>query len=76
MVQYVRGENMPRQKSGDFDQNKYVAGYLKNNIKLVHVSLNRTKPEDMRILEWLQKQPEGASGYLKRLILKDMGNGG
>ena len=70
------GDVMPRQKSGEFDQNKYVAGYLKNNIKLVHISLNKTKEEDRRILEWLQNRPEGASGYLKKLILKDMGSGG
>ena len=72
----IGGGEMPKQKSGEFDSNKYVAGYLKQNIKLVHISLNRTKEPDQKILEWLQKQPEGASGYLKRLILQDMNKGG
>ena len=63
---------MPNQKSGNFDQGAYVAGYMREKIKLVKVSLNRTKPEDIQIMEWLDNRPEGASGYIKRLIREDM----
>lgn len=63
---------MPRQKSGEFDQNKYVADYMREKIKQVKVSLNKTKQDDIDIIEWLDRQPEGASGYIKRLIREDM----
>lgn len=66
---------MPKAK-GDFDQGKYVVDYMKENIKQVRVSLNRTKDEDNEIIHWLESQPEGASGYIKRLIRNDMNNGG
>ena len=49
--------------------------YIKANIKLVHVSLNRKKPEDMEMLMWLESQDESASSYIKRLIKQDMNRG-
>ena len=49
--------------------------YIKANIKLVHVSLNRKKPEDMEMLMWLESQDESASSYIKRLIRQDMNRG-
>ena len=63
---------LPRKKSGDFDSNKYVVQYMKENIVHVKVSLNKSKPDDVKMMEWIKEQPEGASGYLKRLIRKDM----
>lgn len=63
---------MPKQKSGNFDQGKYVAGYMRENIKQVKVSLNKNKPEDMKLYEWLRTRPQGASGYLKELARADM----
>lgn len=46
--------------------------YLKENIKLVNFSLNRRKPEDMEMLEWLNSREEGISAYVKSLIRRDM----
>ncbi len=63
---------MPRQKSGGFDQGKYVAGYIKENIKVIKLSLNKTKPEDQEIIDWIESQEEAASPYLKRLVKADM----
>ena len=63
---------MPRQKSGNFDQTKYIVEYIHDNIKHIKVSLNKTKPDDMQMIAWIAQQPEGASGYIKRLIKEDM----
>ena len=63
---------MPRKKSGNFDQGKYVVGYIHDHIKHIKVSLNKTKPDDMQMIAWIAQQPEGASGYIKRLIWEDM----
>jgi hypothetical protein len=65
---------MPRKKSGNFDQSKYIVGYIHDNIKHIKVSLNKTKPDDMQMIAWIAQQPEGASGYIKRLIRDDMEN--
>jgi len=62
---------MPKLRSGEFDQYQYEQNYIKKNIKLVHMSLNRTKEEDMQILDWLS-QKDSISAYLKSLIRKDM----
>ena len=63
---------MPRPKSGNFDPKKYVTEYLKENIQQIRVSLNKSKEEDMKMMKWIKEQPEGASGYIKKLIKKDM----
>lgn len=65
---------MPRKKSGNFNQSKYIVGYIHDNIKHIKVSLNKTKVDDMRMIAWIAQQPEGASGYIKRLIREDMEN--
>lgn len=65
---------MPRKKSGNFDQSKYIVGYIHDHIKHIKVSLNKTKPDDMQMIAWIAQQPEGASGYIKRLIREDMEN--
>lgn len=66
---------MPRKKSGNFDQGKYIVGYIHDHIKHIKVSLNKTKPDDMQMIAWIAQQPEGASGYIKRLIREDMNRG-
>ena len=63
---------MPRKKSGLFDQSKYIQQYIHDNVKHIKVSLNKNKPEDMQIIAWIAQQPEGASGYIKRLIREDI----
>lgn len=63
---------MPRPKSGNFDSNKYVTEYMKENIRHIKVSLNKSKPDDVKVINWIESQPEGASGYIKRLVREDM----
>ena len=64
---------MTKQKSGTFDQRKYVREYLQENIIYRKINFNAKKPEDMVIKEWLDAQKEeGISNYLKRLIRADM----
>ncbi len=57
-----------------FNQKQYEHDqkYLKENIKLVNFSLNRRKPEDMEMLEWLNSREEGIGAYVKALIRRDM----
>lgn len=66
---------MPRAKSGSFDQGKYIVQYMKENIKHVKVSLNKNKPEDAVLIEWLNNRAEGASAYIKDLIRADIERG-
>lgn len=63
---------MPRKKSGEFDQRKYVNEYIKARIIYRRMNFNIGKPEDMTMLEWIDSQPEGVSNYLKRLVLQDI----
>ena len=63
---------MPRVKSGSFDQGKYIVQYMNENIKHVKVSLNKNKPEDAVLIEWLNSRAEGASAYIKNLIRADI----
>ena len=57
-----------------YSQKQYIRDqkYLKENIKLVNFSLNRRKPEDMEMLEWLNSREEGIGAYVKSLIRRDM----
>lgn len=63
---------MPRKKSGLFDQREYTVRYNRENVTRKMITFNKNKPEDMAILEWLEKQPEGMVAYVKRLISEDM----
>ena len=53
-------------------QYEHDQAYIKANIKFVNISLNQRKEEDMQMLEWLNKRPEGKGAYIKRLIREDM----
>ena len=72
MLYSRRGDIMPRQKSGNFDQKQYVNDYIKTKIVYRRMNFNNSKPEDMQMVEWIDAQPEGVSNYLKRLVLEDM----
>lgn len=63
---------MPRKKSGLFDQREYVNRYHRETIARKNVTFNRGKPDDMALMEWAEKQPEGFVAYVKRLIREDM----
>ena len=45
---------------------------MKENIKHVKISMNKTKAEDRELIDWLDSQPGGASGYMKDLIRADI----
>lgn len=62
---------MPRKKSGLFDQREYVNKYHRETIARKNVTFNRGKPEDMALMEWAEKQPEGFVAYVKELIRAD-----
>lgn len=64
---------MPRKKSGTFDQDKYVRSYIHENRITKSLTFNKKNDDDMKLLEWLDKQPTSFNQYIKALILKDMG---
>lgn len=64
---------MPRKPSGLFDQAEYVKRYHREQVIGKKVTFNRNNPDDMALLQWLESQPEGMVGYMKRLIREDMG---
>lgn len=55
-----------------FDKAAYDLQYLKQNVAIKNISFNRTKPEDMELLEWLSQQKPSANQYMKALIRADM----
>ena len=63
---------MPRKKSGEFDQNKYVNDYISKNYKWVSLGFNQKVPEDVEIYEWLKQFKKTKAPYIKALIRKDM----
>lgn len=67
---------MPRKKSGEFNQNKYVNGYISENYKWVSLGFNQKVKEDVEIYEWLKQFNRGKAPYIKSLIRKDMEKGG
>lgn len=61
---------MPRKASGNFDQNRYIQEYMKENVTVKKVVFN--KREEQELLEWANAIPGGFSAYIKRLIREDM----
>lgn len=55
-----------------FDKKSYDAEYYKKNIFCKRLPFNRSNPEDMAILDFLERQQPNATQYLKELIRKDM----
>ena len=60
------------EKPEDFNQKAYVRGYIRENIVYKKLNFNRNNGADVKMVEWLDAQPEGISNYLKRLIGDDM----
>lgn len=71
MLYCRRGDNMPRQKSGNFDQNKYVGKYHHENVTYRRMNLSLIKQEDKVIAAWIDQQGN-ASKYIRSLIEADM----
>lgn len=63
---------MPRQKSGEFDQKEYSKEYQRQFIKFRKMNFNIQNRDDSAMVDWIDSQPEGTSGYLKRLVKADM----
>lgn len=72
MVYSCRGDNMPKQNGGNFDQKQYMKDYYKEHVKWRKVSFNDTVPEDVVLREWIDGQQESTSAYIKRLVRQDM----
>lgn len=62
---------MPRKPSGDFDQQKYVMDYYRQNITRKVLNFNSQSELDSVLLKWLNSK-ENYSQYIKELILEDM----
>ena len=56
-----------------FQKAQYDIEYAKKNIRRKFIPFNLTKPEDQRLIAWLDSQ-ENVSAYIKDLIRKDMEN--
>ncbi len=59
---------MPRKKSGEFDQYKYINNFSKENYRRVTILVPKS---DTDMLEHLDNQPS-KSAYILDLIKKDM----
>lgn len=55
-----------------WDKKSYDAEYYKKNIFCKRLPFNRSIPEDMELLDFLERQQPNATQYLKQLIRKDM----
>jgi len=71
MVSGRRMIRMPqRERKYGYDQD-----YLKQNIVQVGITFNRRKPDDMKLIDWLNSRTESRVAYVKRLIREDMERG-
>lgn len=53
-----------------FDKSKYDQQYMREHVVRKFLSFNKGNPEDAKLLEWLQQQPNMAQ-YVKELIRAD-----
>ena len=68
MLYCRRGDNMPRQKSGNFDQGQYINDYIQKKILYRRMNFNLQRHEDKTMAAWLDMQDKGVSNYLKDLV--------
>lgn len=50
--------------------------YLKENTSKISLVFNRRNADDDALLGWIRSRPEGATKYIKALILKDKKSAG
>lgn len=55
----------------DFDKKAYDIEYNRKNVFTKRVPFNRANPEDARMLEFLEREPNFTQ-YVKGLIYRDM----
>lgn len=72
MLYCCRGDNMPRQKSGNFDQGQYINEYIQQKILYRRMNFNLQRRADKKMVAWIDMQEEGVSNYLKSLVEYDM----
>ena len=58
---------MPRQKSGEFDQNKYVAKYHHEKVIYRRMNFSLLKQEDKVMAAWIDQQGN-VSKFLRGLV--------
>lgn len=63
---------MPKLRSGNFDQDRYVREYQKQFRITKLLTFNRKNEDDMKMLQWIEGQAESFVQYVKRLIRQDM----
>lgn len=69
----MKGEYaMPRSEASKKQQAEYSVQYMKTNVTQCRLNINKKMPEDLKILDWINSQPEGTSPYLRRLVQEDM----
>ena len=51
---------------------QYNQAYAKKFFKTKLIQFNTNIPEDIAMLDWIKKQPEGGNAYIKRLIKEDI----
>ena len=54
-----------------FNKGAYDKQYAKEHIKRKFIPFNDTDPEDMMLLDWINKQPN-VTQYVKKLVAEDM----
>lgn len=54
-----------------FDKGKYDAEYNRTQVKCKRIPFNKNNPDDMELLEWLEKH-DNVTQYVKELIRGDM----
>lgn len=54
-----------------FDKGKYDQAYNRENITRKFIPFNKNTPEDVTLLEWINRQPN-ATAYIKKLVREDM----
>lgn len=69
----MKGEySMPRSEASKKQQYEYNKEYRKNKIVYRSLNFNIDKPDDQKMLDWIDSQEEATSPYLKRLVQEDM----
>lgn len=63
---------MPRSEASKKQQYEYNKEYRKNKIVYRSLNFNIDKPDDQKMLDWIDSQGEATSPYLKRLVQEDM----
>lgn len=59
---------MPRKKSGEFDQNKYIADYAKSHYKRIEL---RIRFDELEVIKKLESVPS-KNAYIVELIKNDI----